>query len=316
MKPFRTILFAADFSENSKEAFGAACSLAVEDKTLLVVLHVAEADLVADEPVYFGQQSIQFHVTGRDEARREALRQHLREFYAPDHPVEVDYSVSVGNAAEEILRVAQELASDLIVTGTHGRTPLRRLLAGSVATAVLRGAECPVMALRSTEHPQAAKPLRVIIHPTDFSKGSEAALRVARSLARDRGARLVLLHAEPLYVPTEMGMPAEFDVRGLRDALEAARDRVDGPDLKFPVETWFSRGTPPEEIVRVAEELGCGLIVMGTHGRTGLSRLLLGNTAESVLSAATCPVMVVKSIQPESSETSTQSAGRRTVTVT
>ena len=108
--------------------------------------------------------------------------------------------------------MADEIGADLIVMGTHGPTLLRRLLAGSVATAVLRGARSPVMALRFAEHPHAAEEIRVIVHPTDFSEGSEAALRVARSLACDRGARLVLLHVAPLYNFLEGGMAAELGV--------------------------------------------------------------------------------------------------------
>jgi nucleotide-binding universal stress UspA family protein len=314
MKPFRTILFAADFSKDSDEAFRVACSLAAEHKTRVVVLHVVEPTLVSEDPVYFGQQSIQFHASEPNEARLEALLQHLREVYAPGFAIDMDYSVREGDAVKEILRIAQEMSSDLIVMGTHGRALLRRLLFGSVATAVIRGARCPVLALRSTGLAQSAKKLRVIVHPTDFSEGSEAALQVARSVARDRGARLVLLHVDPIYAPMEIGMPPELDIRCRRETLEAIRDRVDGPDLKFPVETWFSRGAAATEIVRVAEEIGCGLIVMGTHGRTGLGRLLLGNTAESVLPDATCPVMIVKASQPGSRRTAAPSTVPRAVT--
>ncbi len=287
MQPFRTILFAADFSENSNEAFRAACSLAIEDKTRLVVLHVAAPNWVADGPVYHDQQSIQFHADEVDESRHEVLKQKMREVYALHHPIDVVYQTTEGDAAEGILRVAQELSSDLIVMGTHGATGLHRLVAGSVAIAVLHGARCPVLALRSGVHPRKGKKIRVILHPTDFSAGSEAALRVARSLARDHGARLVLLHVAPFPVVVGGGMTADFDLDDSRDALEAARDCVDGPDLKYPVETWFSRGHAPDEIVRVADEIGCDLIVMGTHGRTGLGRLLMGNTAESVLPECT-----------------------------
>jgi len=314
MQPFRTILFAADFSENSKEAFRAACSLAVEDKTKLFVLHVVEPEWGRMEPDQPEEQTTLPNGDEPDEARREARRQQMREVYTPVHPIDLEYRVSEGDAAAEILRMAHEIGSDLIVMGTHGRTLLRRLLAGCVATAVLRGARCPVMALRATGHPHAASELRVIVHPSDFSEGSEAALRVARALARDRGARLILLHVAPLHVVLEGGMTAELDVGYLRDALEAAREAVDGPDLKFPVETWFSRGAAAEQIVRVAEEIGCDLIVMGTHGRTGLGRLLMGNTAESVLPEAGCPVMIVKASRPVSSTTSNPPVGTQVAT--
>ena len=314
MRPFGIVLFAADFSANSREAFRAACSLAIEDKTRLVVLHVVEPKWGPKQSVLRGQQTLEPAGDKPDNAHREALRQQMRDVYAPGHPIDVDYRLREGDAVAEILRTAREIGSDLIVMGTNGSNPLRRLLAGSVATAVLHSARCPVLALRPIEHPHVAHNPPVILHPTDFSEGSEAALRVARSLARDRAARLILLHVAPLQVVLEGGMTAELDVRDLRDALEAARDRADGPELKFPVETWFSRGSAAQEIVRVAEEIGSDLIVMGTHGRTGLARLLMGNTAESVLPEASCPVMIVKASQRESSTTSNPPAGRHAVT--
>jgi len=89
-------------------------------------------------------------------------------------------------------------------------------------------------------------------------------------------------------------MASEIDVQLYRETLEETRQRLDGPDLKFPVEICLSRGDASDEIVRQAEELECGLIVMGTHGRTGLGKLLMGNVAESVLPRAHCPVLVVK----------------------
>jgi len=307
MQPFRTILFAADFSENSKEAFRAACVLAVENQTRLIVLHVVEPDWVPEDPVYFGQPIVQYFAT-RDERRHEALKRKLGEVFTSSHPMDVQYHTKEGDAPAEILRMADEIGSDLIVMGTHGSTGLRRLLAGSVAMAVLRGAHCPILALRPHVRPLKAEEIRVILHPTDFSDGSEAALRVARLLARERGARLILLHVAPSEAFMKGAMPAELDAGYSRDALESARERTDGSDLKYPVETWFSRGMAPEEIVRVAEEVGCDLIVMGTHGRTGLGRLLMGNTAESVLPEANCPVMIVKASRPVSAPTSDRPA--------
>ena len=138
MQPFRTILFAADFSENSREAFRTACSLAVENKTRVVVLHVAEPEWSPSGPVYRSQQTFQFHAGEPDQSRHQALKRKLQEFYAPSRPIDVDYQTCEGDAAAEILRSAQKIDSDLIVMGTHGHTGLRRLLVGSVAMAVLR----------------------------------------------------------------------------------------------------------------------------------------------------------------------------------
>jgi len=309
MQPFRTILFAADFSESSKEAFRAACSLAVETKTRLIVLHVIDPNWVAQDPIYFGQPSVQF-VAKRDECQHEALKRKLGELYTPNHPIDIQYHTREGDPQAEILRMADEVKSDLIVMGTHGRTGLRWLLSGSVAIAVLREAHCPVLALRSPEHARQDEAIRVILHPTDFSINSEAPLRVARSLARDHGARLILLHVAALEILTDGTQAAASDPRIYRDTLEQARQRVDGPDLKYPVETMVRPGFAPEGILDAAEEIKADLIVMGTHGRTGLSRALMGSVAEAVMPKANCPVMVVKASQRVSAPTSDRPAGQ------
>src|SRR5262249_14919607 len=114
-----------------------------------------------------------------------------------------------------------------------------------------------------------------------------------RSLARDLGAKLVILNVAPFdALVNDMVVPV--DPRIYRDALENVQKHAQGPDLKYPVESRLSRGDAAEEIIRTAGELGCSLIVMSTHGRTGLSRLLMGSVAESIVSKADCPVLVVK----------------------
>jgi nucleotide-binding universal stress UspA family protein len=297
MKPFRTILFAADFSENSKEAFSVACSLAREDKTRLFVLCVADPDWVAEDPVFFGQSKVQFYKQAPDEKRLRMVEQTLLDEYAPDHPIDIQYVAREGEIAEEILEEAQRIGADLIVMGTHGRTGVSWLISGSVATSVLRKAQCPVLALRSRVHMHRDDGVRVILHPTDFSENSRPALEVARSLARDHGARLVVLHVTPPAILMDGTVAAEIDPSTFHAALEDLRNKLEGPDLKYPVETRLNLGFDREEILRTAEELGCDLIVMGTHGRTGLGRVLMGSVAESVLPRAACPVIVVKATE-------------------
>jgi nucleotide-binding universal stress UspA family protein len=97
-----------------------------------------------------------------------------------------------------------------------------------------------------------------------------------------------------LAVLMDGAMAAEIDPQYDRDTLDALRKRLDGPDLKYPVETRLNRGFPQEEILQAAAEVEPTQIVMGTHGRTGLGRLLMGSVAESVIPKANCPVLVVK----------------------
>jgi nucleotide-binding universal stress UspA family protein len=139
-------------------------------------------------------------------------------------------------------------------------------------------------------------PIHTILHPTDFSAHSANAFHLACSLARDHGARLIVLHVRqpmPVYygeglafVPEEPPAVEE----GLRKQLTALRPS----DAAIPVEHCLVTGEAAAEILRFARERGCDLIVMGTHGRTGLGRLLLGSVSEAVLRRSLCPVLTVK----------------------
>jgi len=136
---------------------------------------------------------------------------------------------------------------------------------------------------------------RTILHPTDFSDYSDTAFRLACSLARDYGAHLVVMHVAdlPLAVAAEgvlMAPPPMVDLVQLRERLEQLPPR----DPQVSMECLLVQGDPAEEILRAAEKTEADLIAIGTHGRTGLGRVLMGSVAEQVVRKATCPVLTVK----------------------
>jgi nucleotide-binding universal stress UspA family protein len=140
---------------------------------------------------------------------------------------------------------------------------------------------------------------KTILHPTDFSERSQFAFKLACSLARDHGAKVVLLHVVP---PPQMTTYDEVLVPPLTDPnqdLELAdrMDKIVSPCPNVTLERRLEEGFAATEIVRLAKELQADLIVLGTHGRSGLGRLLLGSVAEQVLRHAECPVLTVKSPQ-------------------
>jgi len=136
-------------------------------------------------------------------------------------------------------------------------------------------------------------PIHTILHPTDFSEHSRQAFELACALARDYGARLVLLHvAVPLEVVGEGVL-----VPILLDNQTELKEKLHGlaaPHGNLRVEHRFERGDAATEILQVAQKVRADLIVMGTHGRTGLGRLLMGSVAEQVVRRAPCPVLTVK----------------------
>jgi universal stress protein A len=150
--------------------------------------------------------------------------------------------------------------------------------------------------------------VRSILLPTDFSECARRAVPVAAEFARLLGASVVCLHVVEPVVPPVSWTPAgePLPVADFGGQLEEAAARglpafTGGEELAgLEVEEVIAHGEPAAEIVRVAEERGVGLIVISSHGRTGLGRILFGSTAESVVRHARCPVLVVKPPQVES----------------
>lgn len=133
-----------------------------------------------------------------------------------------------------------------------------------------------------------------ILFATDFSPASEAALKYGTALARDSGALLLIAHVEELPMPYAGGemyfAQPEYPNPEVKKMLEA----IVPLDKNVRYEHRLVMGTAADDIVRVANEEGADLIVIGTHGRTGLMRVLMGSVAESVMRLATCPVLTVK----------------------
>lgn len=135
---------------------------------------------------------------------------------------------------------------------------------------------------------------KTIIFPTDFSTASDAALEHAATLAKSMGATLLIVHVEepPLaYGGGELyyGIP-EPDSERILKMLEDVKPQ----DPAVPFTHRLSMGDPAGEIVRIATDEGAELIVLGTHGRTGVTRLLMGSVAEVVVRRAPCPVLVYR----------------------
>lgn len=137
-------------------------------------------------------------------------------------------------------------------------------------------------------------PISKILHPTDFSKPSEHAFELACALARDYGAHLVVLHvvSPPSVVFTEGAVPP--DIEFLVDEARARLEQLKGPDPSFAFERRIAHGQAVESILQAIHELDADLVVLGTHGHTGLKRLLMGSVAEQVLRKSPCPVLTVK----------------------
>jgi nucleotide-binding universal stress UspA family protein len=138
-------------------------------------------------------------------------------------------------------------------------------------------------------------PIKIILHPTDFSEQSAHAFPLACALGRDYGARIVVAHVFTLQTRGSLANgPALIDPLVAEAELRARLEGVRPSDPSIAVEHCLCVGDPAAEIVALAREAKADLIVMGTHGRAGVGRLLLGSVAEAVLRHAPCPVLTLK----------------------
>jgi nucleotide-binding universal stress UspA family protein len=290
MSASTTILHPTDFSAHANRAFKLACSLARAAGSRLLVVHIAT---IAD-----------LHMKWRYQEELEAA---LHRLQPPDPSPEVSWHLVAGEAAPEIVWLAQETRSALIVMGTRGQTGLARLVMGSVAEQVVRRSPCPVVTVKAplettgaTDHSpaiddqvRADAPIQIILHPTDFSDHCEAAFQVACSLAKDHAARVIVVHVpEPITVLAGMAA-APLPPPGYRGGLEERLRRFQLLAPEVRVEARVEEGEPVTGIVSAARATESDLIVMGTQGRTGLGRFVLGSVAENVLRLAPCPVVTV-----------------------
>ena len=133
--------------------------------------------------------------------------------------------------------------------------------------------------------------VHTILHPSDLSETSKAAFRLACALARDYGADLIVLHVYPLPVNGADAVDRDRSNDMETDLLDALQ-KLTPHDPSIRITYRVEEGKPTEVIVGAAQ--GCDLIVMGTHGRGGLTRAIMGSVAEHVLREAPCPVLTVR----------------------
>jgi nucleotide-binding universal stress UspA family protein len=137
-------------------------------------------------------------------------------------------------------------------------------------------------------------PLATVLHPTDFSEHSEFAFRLACALTRDYKARLILLHVIPPPMVTYAGGSVPGETWPSGEEVQEKLRQLEEQAEHVRVESLVMEGDPVNMILRAAEETHSDVIVMGTHGRTALARLLMGSVAEAVLRKAPCPVLTSK----------------------
>ena len=283
----KRILVTTDFSEESKKALPYAANFAERFGSEVMLLNVL------DPPFRFaGLESVMLLQSGDATMGRlysglDALAE--KRF---GKAVRAETQVRAGKPYREIIKAARDSEAGLLVMATHGYSGLKHAFLGSTTERVVRQAPCPVLAVRGIAgNPTAKLPkIRHVLLATDFSENSAKAFPWALALADAFGARLTLMHVvERLTRDTVKQLMAEAhtQLNVLARSLVTGSERAPHLAVRF--------GRPFDEITRGARELDASLVVIATHGHTGLKRVYLGSVAERVVRHAHCPVLVVQS---------------------
>jgi nucleotide-binding universal stress UspA family protein len=183
-----------------------------------------------------------------------------------------------GETDQEIVTLAEEVEAGLIAIGSRGRGGLRRALMGNVSDSVVRHAHCPVMVVRA----EAVEFPTKILVATDRSREAKLAATTAADLAKSTNSELHIVHVGFEQSRDEAQKELEEEVDMIRES--------GGQEIQAHLEF----GRPDTAIIDLAEELGAGVIVMGSRGLGGVRRALLGSNSDSVVRHAHCPVLVMR----------------------
>ncbi len=299
MTSIKRLLLATDFSELAHRAESYACALAASWGADLSSISVLDFP-PGMNPEYIVNKRYLTELMSEASAK-------LTEFKRQAHQrgIAATIRIATGIPNEEVIAAAQAEETDLIIVGTRGKSGLAHVLLGSTAERVIRMAPCPVLAVHTTKAEGPAEEgisLDRILVPTDLSDCSLEAVKYAGVVALQAKASIELLHImEPAYYGIDFAMESRAEREQKRrvttEKLEALLS--DLAAVGIVVQVSLVGGTPVDTILEFAHRSSSHLIVMGTHGRRGLSHGWAGSVTEAVLRRGTIPVLAVRKPMPK-----------------
>lgn len=290
-----SIICATDFSDYSNHAVRYGIALAKEFSAKLYVCHVVDLLSVG----MYGET-----IPDPVEQQNRIMNYTHEQINELINDVSVDWEplVTIGHVAGEIVRMAKERSVDLVISATHGRSGLKRLILGSVTERLMRTLPCPLLVVRSTERDfviPANQEIRLkrILVGCDFSPDSSLAFQYGLSLAQEFQSELHLVHviAPPVY--KDLLRPA---IESGEELAQDSRDRLNEELTKMVPEearnwctskTTLLAGQPHEELTKYAVVNNVDLIILGVRGHGLVETLLVGSTTDRVVRRAPCPVL-------------------------
>jgi nucleotide-binding universal stress UspA family protein len=297
--PIRTILVPIDLSEESYRALEFALPLAKRFDATVHAVHVYEGaqqlSSIATGPVLFSDSEIARRIE-KEADRRCGMG-----------PKRSKCHIRSGKPLREIVAAAEELKADLIVIATHGTGGLKHLMLGSTAEKTVRYAPCPVLVVREAARGPVKTAmegivLEKILVPVDFSECAKEGARYASAFATKVGADLLLMNvahtadftaSDPNVVPPEWSELVETARIAAEDELDKMVNFL--PLTGISAETEVAVGTPLEKLIERTKQPDVDMVIMSSHGYTGLRHVFLGSLAEQLVREAHCPVLVVPS---------------------
>ena len=303
MRNIKTIMLGTDFSPSATAALGYAIGIAKKFDARLVIVVVYDAvHLMIEMLPDLGPVPEEFpsNFPTRDKLKK-ALDGLASQ--AKAEGVSTETRIEDGRAYASLIQAAREQKADVLVMGTSGRKGFNHMLIGSTAEHVARMAPCPVLTVRVPDSAQDKPDLPKIQHivvPVDFSIFAQEAVEFVIPVAERLEAAVCLVHVleQYVYVSSVQG----FTLRSAADKDEQTRTSDQMAKLiqmfherSLQATSKIVEGMTDGQIVKAAADIHADLIVMGTHGRTGLHHTLIGSIAEKVMRSSPCPVVTVKS---------------------
>lgn len=284
-----TLLLATDGSEFSEGAIGESIKLAKKCSNRLAAISVIETnpelEAIAPQVTEKAEKSARGHLEAvQERAKKEG--------------VECNIIIRVGeDSFKYIVDEAVKHKITMIVIGRRGRSGLKRLMMGSVTSRVIGHAPCNVLVV-----PKAARvEFKSIVIATDGSKYSLATTSEAIGLAKQNKSELTVISVVPseLMTPTDIDftmaqkeLMADKEMHEAEENVKAVKEAAQKEGVA--IKAFVMSGKPADAIIEIARDKNADLIVLGSHGRTGLEKLLMGSVAERVIVLAPCAVLVVK----------------------
>jgi len=300
MIQIKKILFPADFSRCANQAFSHAIYLAKKHRAELHIMHVItsfEAYPYISPNEFPNREEI-------DEILNRNASMLINKLVDKDITGLKNIKRTIKRGISEapvILDYLKDNDIDLIVMGTHGRRGLNSLFLGSTTEEVVRLSHCPVITIRELKEPITIESPKRILVPIDFSDHSLKALEYAKEIAEIFDSRLQLLHViEETFHPafSLSGKSSVFDLipdieEKTRNKMKQIAKEAKGPKVDYNI--YINGGRVASNIIRFAENKSSNLIIISTHGLTGIEHLVMGSVTEKVIRFANCPVFTIKS---------------------